>query len=245
MKRYSLGLILLMIVALLPSAAAQDLHKSYVVGAGGFVRIQNISGRIGITGYAGNVIMVDAIMDGPDRQLLTIEDLSTSNGLELRVKYPEAGNVKASVNFEVRVPAQIQYNFDRIHSVSGPIEIAGVQGQLHLNNVSGGITAKDIVGTVSANSVSGNVVVEISQLGGTGDMKFNSVSGSVIVTAPATLGANIYMSTLSGALETNFPIQMEERKFGPGRSAHGMVGARADYSLHLNTVSGKVSLTGK
>ncbi len=245
MKKHLLVLALVLFAAQLATAMAQDLHKSYVIGAGGYVRISNISGDIKIAGSNGNAIIVDAIVEGPDRQLVTIEDSSTANGVELSVKYPEQGRAKAQVRFQVLVPSVIEYNFDRINSVSGSIDISGVRGQLRLNSVSGGITAKDVTGMISANTVSGNMDVDITRLEGTGDMKFSSVSGNVIVSAPNTLGANVDMSTLSGALETTFPIQVQERTFGPGRSARGAVGSRVDFTLRLNTVSGKVSLTGK
>jgi DUF4097 and DUF4098 domain-containing protein YvlB len=246
MKKYSLALALVLIVAMIPAATAQDLHKTYAIGSGGSVKIQNISGNIKITGYAGNTIMVDATVTGPDRQLLTVEDTSTPNSIDLRVQYPErSGNIQASVNFQVQVPSMIEYNFDGISSVSGDIEISSVRGRLRLNSVSGGISATGITGTVTAKTVSGNLEVEIPRLEGTGDMQFSSVSGNVNVVAPGTIGANIEMSTLSGALDTNFPIQVQEREFGPGRSARGTVGARADYNLRLNTVSGKISLTAR
>jgi hypothetical protein len=246
MKRYSLGLVLALIVTIIPAATAQDLHKSYNLGAGGTIKIQNISGDILIVGYAGNTVTVAAIATGRDRQLLSIEDLSTANSVDLRVKYPEqSNNIQASVNFEVHVPSMLEYSFDGITSVSGAINIGGVHGRLRLNSVSGGIKATEITGTVSAKTVSGKVEVDMSRLEGTGEMQFSSVSGDVIVIAPGTIGANIELSTLSGALETNFPIQVQEKGFGPGRSARGSVGARSDYGLRLNTISGKVSLTGK
>jgi hypothetical protein len=245
MKKYSLALALVLMIALIPAAMAQDLHKTYNVGSGGFIRIQNISGDIKITGYAGNTIAVDAVVVGRDRQLLTIEDLSTANGVELRAKYPEHENTSASVNFEVRVPSVIDYNFERITSVSGNIEIADVRGRLQLNSVSGEIGATNITGTVNAKSVSGNVEVDILRVEGTGDMQFNSVSGNVVVAVPGNLGASLDLSTLSGSLATNFPIQVQEKGYGPGRSARGSVGTRADLNLRLNTISGKVSLTGK
>ncbi len=245
MKRHLLVLTLVLLAAQLATATAQDLHKSYSISAGGYVRIHNISGDIKITGYNGNAITVDATVDGPDRQMLTIEDLSTANGVELGVKYPEHGNVNAHVDFQVFVPALVEYNFDRINSVSGSIDVSGVHGQFRLNSVSGGVSVKDVTGMVNANSVSGNVDVDITHLEGTGDMKFASVSGNVNVVAPSTLAGNIEMSTLSGGLETTFPIPVQEKTLGPGRSAHGVVGGRADFNLRLSTISGKVSLIGK
>jgi hypothetical protein len=235
---------LVLIAALLPAAMAQDLHKTYAIGSGGFIRIQNVSGDIKITGYAGTAIVVNATVDGPDRQLLVIEDLSTAKGVELHVKYPEHSNTHASANFDVLVPTMIDYNFG-INSVSGSIEVAGVRGRSNFNSVSGGITATGIIGTANANSVSGNVEVEMPRLEGAGKMNFSSVSGNVIVTAPGAMGADIEMSTLSGALETNFPIEVKALGFGPGRSARGTVGTRAVYNLHLSTISGNVSLTAK
>ena len=37
---------------------------------------------------------------------------STDSGVELKVQYPHEGNTQASVNFEVRVPSAMDYNFD-------------------------------------------------------------------------------------------------------------------------------------
>jgi DUF4097 and DUF4098 domain-containing protein YvlB len=244
MRKYPLALFLALVM--IPAAMAQDLHKSYMMGSGSSIKIQNISGNIKITGYGGSAIAVDATVTGRDRQLITVEDLSTLDSLVLRAKYPEqSGNIEASVDFEVRVPSMISYNFDRINSVSGNIDVAGVRGNLSLNSVSGTVTASEITGAVTAKSVSGNVEVDIPRVEGSGDMQFSSISGNVIVAAPSTIGANIEMSTLSGALETSFPIQVQEKKFGPGSSARGLVGARADFNLRLSTISGKVSLTGK
>lgn len=245
MKKYSLALALVVMIALIPAAAAQDLHKSYSVGSGGFIRIKNISGDIKITGYNGNTITVDAVAVGRDRQYLTIEDLSTPNGVELQVKYPERDNTSASVNFEVHVPSTIDYEFDKINSVSGDIEIADVRGRIRLNSVSGDITATHITGTINANSVSGDVEADMVRAEGTGDMKFSSVSGDVSVTLPGNIGASLNLSTLSGSLTTNFPIQVQEKEFGPGRSASGAVGSRADFSLKMSTISGSISLTAK
>jgi DUF4097 and DUF4098 domain-containing protein YvlB len=85
--------------------------------------------------------------------------------------------------------------------------------------VSGNVDVKDVSGLVSASAVSGNVTVEIRSLEGAGDMKFAAVSGNVTVKAPANLDADIEMSSVSGSLKTDFPIEVQERRYGPGRSA--------------------------
>jgi DUF4097 and DUF4098 domain-containing protein YvlB len=104
------------------------------------------------------------------------------------------------------------------------------------------VTVKDVTGTVNASSVSGSVDAQITRIEGSGEMKFSSVSGSVNVKAPSNADADIEMSSVSGSLETDFPIQVQEARYGPGRSARGRVGTGAN-SLRVTTVSGKVSLT--
>jgi DUF4097 and DUF4098 domain-containing protein YvlB len=89
--------------------------------------------------------------------------------------------------------------------------------------------------------VSGNVEVDINRLEGTDDMKFSSVSGNVNVRMPEGLDAQVSMSTLSGALDTDFPVEVKEKRYGPGRSASGRVGD-GSRQLHMSSVSGNISL---
>jgi DUF4097 and DUF4098 domain-containing protein YvlB len=139
----------------------------------------------------------------------------------------------------VRITDCERINFDRLGSVSGKVDISGVQGVFHVNSVSGGVKLQGVSGVVNASSVSGSVDAEITRLSGTGDMKFSSVSGNVNVKVPLDGIGSIEMSSLSGSLETDFPIQVQENR--PGRSARGTVGAGPN-NLHISTVSGKISL---
>jgi DUF4097 and DUF4098 domain-containing protein YvlB len=72
-------------------------------------------------------------------------------------------------------------------------------------------------------------------------MEFASVSGNVRVKLPANLDADVRMSTLSGGLKTDFPLQIEEPERGPGRRATGRIGG-GSRNLKLSTTSGSVSL---
>jgi len=220
---------------------AQDFQKSYVIPAGGVIRVANVSGGVKIVGHNDSKIVVLAFKEGRDRDLLEIEDKSDADHLVLGVRYPEKHNCNANVNFEVRVPSSTNYNFDRIASVSGNVEVRNVTGQIRAESVSGDVEISDVTGLVSARTVSGNVEARISKLQGTGDMRFDSISGNVVVTAPTSLDADVEMSTVSGSLKTDFPIEVREPRYGPGRSARGRVGS-GSHSLRITTVSGRVSL---
>jgi hypothetical protein len=220
---------------------AQDYHKTYDIPAGGSIRVSNISGWVKVIGTSDSKIQVLAYKEGPDRELLQIEDRSDANRVNVEVRYPQTRNCNASANIEIRVPASVNYNFDRLVSVSGSVDVAGVTGQIRADSVSGNVSVTDVSALVSANTVSGNVLVKISKLVGTGDMSFRSISGDVNVTAPARLDADVEMSTISGSLKTDFPIEVIEKRYGPGRSARGRLGTGSQ-SLRITTVSGRVSL---
>jgi len=223
-------------------AQGQDFHKSYAISSNGHISIRNVSGDVKVAGYNGDSVVVDAFKVGRDRDLVKVEDSSTGDRIELRVQYPESGNCDAGVNFQVLVPSQVEYNFDRLASVSGNVEVMGIRGRLHVESVSGNVGVTNVAGIVSASSVSGNVEAQVSSPEGLGDMKFSSVSGNVDVRAPLNLNADIEMSSVSGSLHTDFPISIEEREYGPGHSARGRIGSGTN-GLRVTTVSGRVSLT--
>jgi DUF4097 and DUF4098 domain-containing protein YvlB len=72
-------------------------------------------------------------------------------------------------------------------------------------------------------------------------MKFTSISGNVTVRAPASLDASISISTLSGTLKTDFPIEIQQRRYMPGSSARGRLGSGTQ-NIVIRSVSGRVSL---
>ncbi len=241
------------------AASAQDFQQTYQLGPDGVVNIRAISGNVTVTGYDGEVIVVNATKKGRDRDLVTIEDNSTSNRVEVRDRYPEHCNCQVSVNFEVKVPRRIAYRFDSFSSISGDVEVSNVTGDLRAKSVSGNVHIKGAAGNVSANSVSGNVEVgevagivnakstsgnvqvEIVRLDTAGNMDFGSVSGNVTVRVPGNLEADIEMSALSGELRSDFPIQIEKKEYGPGRSARGRIGSGAR-RVKMSSISGNLSL---
>lgn len=243
MKKTLLGMSFALIALVCAaSASAQDFQKSYTLNSGGQIKIGNISGDVTVTGYDGNAILVTATKTGRDSDKIDVEDLSSGNRVEVRARYPKHCNCDASINFKVQVPRAISYQFEGISSVSGEVEIQSVTGEIHATSVSGEVRVKDVSGSVNASSVSGSVEVEIQKLAGNDDLKFSSVSGSVNVKMPGNLDADVDMSTMSGSLKTDFPIEIQKEKYGPRHSARGRLGD-GSRRLRMSSVSGSLSLS--
>jgi hypothetical protein len=223
---------------------AQDFQKSYVLPPGGQILIGNILGDVKVEGYKGDTIEVVAKKKGPDQDQVEIRDRSFQDRIDLHSVYRTPGAGNASVDFVVRVPSSIPYNFSRISSFSGKVEVSNVIGRLRAESVRGEVEIRCVSGLMSASSHSGNVSVEVDQAEGRNNMRFSSISGNVNVRAPAGLDALVDMSSISGLLKTDFPIEIQERRYGSGRSARGRLGAGKQV-LFMTSVSGIVSLIQK
>ena len=241
-------------------AAAQDFQKSYNLGDGGTVEIANVSGDINLTGYDGGAVVVSAYKEGRDRDQVEVVDESTQGRVSLRAEYPDnCRNCNASLRFEVRVPRSAGLVFDKISTASGNVKAEGFEGRLHLSTASGDVTVRgvggeiraasasgtvrvvDSTGMVNASTASGNVEVELSRLEGAGDMRFSSASGDVHVRMPTNIDARVSLSTATGDIETNFPLEVRHDRHGPGTRADGQLGSGARL-LKISSASGNVSL---
>jgi DUF4097 and DUF4098 domain-containing protein YvlB len=242
-------------------AGAQDFQRTYQLGQSGTVSISNVSGNVDIKGYDGQGgVNVTAFKEGRDRDKIDVEDLSTGNRVVLKARYPEHCNCDASIRFEVRVPIDANINIDRVSTASGDISVTGVNGRVSVRTASGDVKAenitgevdastasgevevKNVSGTVSARSASGNVLAEIARLEGTGNMKFSTASGDVNVKMPSNADADVKMSTVSGSLNTDFPLEVRKHEYGSGTEATGRLGS-GNRSIQISSASGNISLT--
>jgi hypothetical protein len=244
------------------TAFAQDYQKSYRLNAGDTISVRNVSGDVIVTGYEGDAVTINAFKEGRDRDRVEVIDESAAGGVNLSVRYPRDCDCNASVRFELRVPRGVRFNFGKISTASGNIRLKGLSGQVKVNTASGDVLVEDVAGeinastasgqmnvrnvagTVSAQSASGDVHVEIARLEGEGDMKFSTASGNVDVSLPSSLDANVHLSTVSGTVKTNFPLEVKERQNGPGSSAEGQLGSGAR-RLRISSASGDVSLNSR
>jgi len=217
------------------------LSQSYRLGANSKISIGNVSGNVTITAWDSDTVQLDAVKRsrrGDDLNLVRIEIDSGSNYLEVKARYSDNCNCDVSVDFDLKVPRNVAFNFNSISSVSGNVRISDVTGSVKASSVSGDIRITDVSGPVSANSVSGDVRARIIQLPEMADMKFNSVSGNIMVRIPSSIDADVQMETVSGSLDTDFPLTISGRQ---GRKISGQIG-RGGNRLHFNTVSGNVTL---
>jgi len=222
-------------------AMAKDFRRNYALVPGGQIFIENVLGDIRVKGFKGDSIEIVGSKKGDGGDLIEVLDSSIGNRIEIRIRPPQFPGSDARVDFEVSVPNSVEYNFTRIFSFSGNVYIEGVVGRLRAESVRGSVALKDVKGLVSASSFSGNISVDIGKTKDRGNMMFSSISGSIDVSASSDLDALVDISCSSGLLRTDFPLEIQELRYGPGRSARGRLGAGMQI-LYIRSVTGRVNL---
>ena len=145
-------------------------------------------------------------------------------------------------------------DFD-IHSVSGDITLQNLGGAVLVNSVSGKISAKSLSGSLKLTSVSGRADVASSKLDSihakttSGDLDiqtslqngpygFHSVSGNVDLTLPANAHYSAQLHSVSGKINSAFPIAY--RSYGHGSQAVDVQGGGV--MISAQSVSGNLTL---
>lgn len=223
------------------SASAQDFQQTYNLSQRGSINIATMSGDVKVTGYGGSTVVVTAVKRGTNVDVVAIEDRSSDGRIDIGVRYPKNSSNNVSVDFEVMVPANIDYNFDKITSMSGDVEITGVSGRINAKSMSGDVRVRGVSGTVEATAMSGDVYATIDRLEGDGDLSFTTMSGDVEVRLPGYADAMVSMQTMSGSLSTDFPLQIEKQQHGPGATAKGQING-GSRTLRIKSLSGNARL---
>ena len=112
-----------------------------------------------------------------------------------------------------------------LESVSGPIKASQLSGDLEAQNVSGSIRAENVSGRIEAWTVNGAIrligvrsndiraetvggdIVYAGRIATGGTYDFESHSGTVRLTIPRNSGAQLRLETVSGNVQSDFPIE--------------------------------------
>lgn len=162
----------------------ETLDTTVVLGRQATVDISLMSGRVDVVGDGGSQARIRGTTNrgeirfdaGPGRLRLSAD--------------PGSRGGVGDARFELTVPTGTRVI---VNSLSAPISIRGVKGEVDATSVSGSISVTDAARKVKVGSVSGNVVV--SQVAG--DVRAASVSGRVEV---SDVAGDIETESVSGRI---------------------------------------------
>lgn len=263
------------------AAPQQDFHWTQRMNPGDQIAVKGIVGDIRAEPSTGGEVTVDAVKRGADAREVRIEVVRRSQGYVVCAIYPHddddgwnshrrdgdgdgdeprdacsqlgggGRDIHASVDFTVHVPAGVRF---AATTVSGDVYADRLRSPVRAASVSGDVHVQTY-GPVQASSVSGDVTADVGR--GGEEMEFRSVSGNVSLRLPANVDADLQARTISGEIESDFPLTMDsmarrsedrEERGGfvrvnvrVGHEAHGRLG-RGGSELKITTVSGDITV---
>jgi DUF4097 and DUF4098 domain-containing protein YvlB len=229
-------------IAIAGGAELQErVHESFGATSDVAVRLENVSGRIVIAPTDANTIDVLAIKRAEDQDQLSNITVEISHGaspvssVEVRTRYSHDGR-GGSVDYTLTVPRHAQL---RLSNVQGGITANGFAGNVAANDVSGDVSVENSDGSVQVHTVNGKIDVSLLHMGHDRRATLKTVNGAITLIVPRDSGAAVRISSLSGALETDFALGMQSNYVG--KTARGKIGDGSG-SIEMESVSGLLAL---
>ena len=238
------------------AAAAQDFNWHGRLAAGKRLEVKGVNGDVRAVLASGAEAVVNARKDArrSDPDDVKIEVVESADGITICAVYPtpararrentcEPGdhwssstdNNDVSVDFEVQVPAGVEFNGQ---TVNGQMSAEGLKGDVRASSVNGSVRVST-TGLAEASTVNGSVYAEMGRADWTNDLEFSTVNGGITLVIPGKLDTEIRASTVNGDIETDWPLTISGRF--SNRRIRGTIGA-GGRGLNLSTVNGEIRL---
>jgi hypothetical protein len=222
------------------------------VAVGDRIEIKSLAGDVRASFTTGDEVVVRAIKSGRDSDpaSVAIEVVRHAEGVTICAVYPDvpglepneclpgfAGDMSnhdndVEVEFVVEVPAGVEF-VGRV--VYGDVEAVGLRSDVFVLTTGGDVTVAT-TGIAAVTAASGSIDVTIGQADPGRDLAFRTAAGDVNVRVPANTNADVWASTSSGSISSDFPLD------GTARTRSGTLGDGGP-NLWLSTVNGNVGLS--
>lgn len=238
-----------------PVAAQEEWSWNGQVPAGRTLEIKGVNGGIRAVAAGGSEVRVRATKrarrdDPRDVRMVVLEH---AGGVTICAVYPHrsdsrpnecaAGtggrnsvqNNDVSVEWEVQVPRGVNFT---ARTVNGGIDATGMTGRTIARTVNGGIKL-ETSGIGEAATVNGGIDATLGRSDWTDEIAFRTTNGSVEVTFTRDLNAQVNAGTVTGNIDTDFPLEVRGRFLN--RRISGTVGS-GGRMLTLETTNGNIRL---
>jgi len=224
MLRTTFALLFALVVAA-PAGAqtvTENVDRTLSLQPGGTVRLKTFSGRVRITGGAGDQVVIKAVRRARQDRLDDIKLEITQNGntidIDANHRLVERRNDNVvETDFEIQVPARTRLD---IKTFSAPVTVIGVNADQEIDGFSSSVT------------------VESSEWNDH-NLDINTFSGGVRLRLPASARGSIDFNTFSGSFESDLPVTLNNSS---RRNFRGALNGGGGGGFKLKTFSGDVQI---
>ena len=215
----------------------EESHQTYQLAAGAHIDVSDISGPVSveaIDGQSAEVHIYRTAKNSGDLAYRKVFVEQTSSGLTIRQR-PDPFKINLLTRVVLKLPRQVSVS---AKSISGDLNISGIDGAVDLNAISGSVQAMDLNEILSVSGASGNVRLAVTRINDAG-LRVSNVSGNVYLRLGNDLNAELSISNTSGGVSNKIEGLSLDKVGASNYSAHlGSGGPR----IVVSNVTGAVVL---
>lgn len=183
-----------------PTSVSDALERTFDIGAGPLLQVDNFAGAINVTAGETGVIRVVATRRAQGRgdlDNMRVEYNQLDNGLHIVTSLPSARVSNRSIDLDIEVPAGARVVVD---CGAGPVVVHGVTGELDLHTGAGEVIATGAGGGGRLDTGAGAVRYEGEP---TGDLSLHTGAGEIVIALPSGANVNLDLSTGIGEVDVD------------------------------------------
>jgi DUF4097 and DUF4098 domain-containing protein YvlB len=239
------------------STARETFKKTISFDQGGFMSLSNSNGDVEIVAWDKEEVEIIAykVVRASDRETaekllkyLKIEIRERDDEIKIETEFPKnsgsgflgwlfgGGSNSFSVNYEIRVPQNIDLN---IYTTNGGVEVEDICGRLRLESTNGSIIGRDVQGLAKCYTTNGSIKMNFEKASKKDKMAFKTTNGSIKLYFPDSFGAEADLKTTNGHIDCDFTLsgssRRSKKKFS-GTMNHG------GHDLYCKTTNGNIGI---
>lgn len=208
-------------------------------GLPGYLAFDNPKGSVKITGYDGQVILVNATQRYSPNAKQTNTGLHKIEAKAFDISAEEKNNQVSlvcmsnnkTVDFDIKIPRKFSLKISSFDN--GKIEITRVNGNVEADNPFGDIILDNVAGSAVLNSVNGKIKAIFSSVDPGSPMMFTSLEGNIELYLPEKVNANIKLRSENGDLFSEFNIKPIRRQTEVKKNAGGNGYSLEDWTVGM------------
>jgi len=232
----------------------KPVEFSFPLAADGRFNIDNVNGRIEITGWDLDEVAIKGNIHASspeDAEAVKIDVDHDPNAVAVHTRLPadsaehlwswlwSGRRREQRVDYKVQVPRRAQLG--GVSNVNGPIEVEGVSGSITASDVNGLMRISDAASNLNLSSINGPITADLVTLGPGQTVEFSQVNGRIEATIPADASASFSVNSLNGSLTSEFPSLEVKKPFPVGSELKGALG-EGGASVKASSINGGVTI---
>ncbi len=184
----------------------------------GVLIVQHHKGTVRITGYDGEMVIVNASPRYVDTAVVASGGMKPFPGHSIKLHAIEKHNVvtvstnshERTIDLEVRVPFDFSLHLEK--HAAGDVHVHYLRGEMEITSSAGNVSLTGISGSAVISTVEGDILLRFERVTPHAPMAFTSVTGDIDVAFPADVRASVKMMTGRGDIRSDFDIEVDRRQ---------------------------------